>query len=380
MIIARYSFGYLGAVLISAANIVTFMGFLILNAILGGQALASASNGHLSWNVGIVIISLISLFLTFCGYRFIAIYEKYAWIPVTIVLIITVGVGGKHFQNPPPHAPATAAQVLSYAATVAGFVISWATLAADYTIYMPSNVSKVKVFTYAYLGFFLPLCLLEILGAALINTALVYQPWATGYDENGVSGLLAAALDPVGRFGKFCMVVLAMSVPAACAPTMYSFGISFQCVAPIFAYVPRWVFSIAATVVLIPLAIVGAKHFESALIDFLSVIGYYAASFAAVVLIEHVVFRKSGSQYDPIAWNSWSRLPIGWAGCLAFAMSFAFIIPGMDQVWYVGPLAKKGSGDIGFETGFVSATLFYFILRTIDLKFVTKRLGGTTND
>jgi len=170
--------------------------------------------------------------LTFCGYRFIAIYERYAWIPVTIVLIITVGVGGKHFQNPvrftkhvsrqkpdpsclcsqPPHAPATAAQVLSYAAAVAGFVISWATLAADYTIYMPSNVSKVKVFTYAYLGFFLPLCLLEILGAALINTALVYQPWAAGYEENGVSGLLAAALHPVGRFGKFCMVVLAMSM------------------------------------------------------------------------------------------------------------------------------------------------------------------------
>jgi purine-cytosine permease-like protein len=61
-------------------------------------------------------------------------------------------------------------------------------------------------------------------------------------------------------------------------------------------------------------------------------------------------------------------------------MSFAFIIPGMSEVWYVGPIAKKGSGDIGFETGFVSSALFYYILRTIDLKFVTKRLGGTTED
>jgi purine-cytosine permease-like protein len=116
------------------------------------------------------------------------------------------------------------------------------------------------------------------------------------------------------------------------------------------------------------------------LINFLQVIGYYAASFAAVVLVEDVLFRKaSGSLYDPTAWNSWSRLPIGWAGCLAFAMSFAFIIPGMDTVWYTGPLAKT-SGDIGFETGFASAALFYVILRIIDLKFVTKRLGGTTED
>lgn len=111
-------------------------------------------------------------------------------------------------QVPPP---ATAAQVLTFAAAVAGFVISWATLAADYTIYMPSNVPKVKVFTYAYFGFFLPLCLLETLGAALANTSLVYLPWGDGYKENLVSGLLAAALHPLGRFGKFCMVVLAMS-------------------------------------------------------------------------------------------------------------------------------------------------------------------------
>lgn len=131
----------------------------------------------------------------------------------------------------------------------------------------------------------------------------------------------------------------------------------------------------------LPLAIRASRHFEETLTDFLGVIGYYAASFAAVVLVEHVAFRKaSGSRYDPTAWKSWSRLPMGWAGCLAFAMSFAFIIPGMSQVWYTGPLAKKGSGDIGFETAFTSSALFYGILRTIDLKFVTKRLGGTTED
>lgn len=132
---------------------------------------------------------------------------------------------------------------------------------------------------------------------------------------------------------------------------------------------------------LIPVAIVGSTHFEEALTNFLAVIGYYAASFSAVVLVEHIAFRKSsGAEYDPTAWNSWSRLPIGWAGCLAFAMSFAFIIPGMDEVWFVGPIAKKGTGDIGFEVGFFSAALFYYILRTIDLRFVTKRLGGTTED
>jgi hypothetical protein len=60
-------------------------------------------------------------------------------------------------------------------------------------------------------------------------------------------------------------------------------------------------------------------------------------------------------------------------------MSFALIIPSMDQVWFVGPIAKKGTGDIGFEVGFFSAALFYFVLRHIDIKFVSQgRLGGTS--
>lgn len=84
--------------------------------------------------------------------------------------------------------------------------------------------------------------------------------------------------------------------------------------------------------------------------------------------------------YDRTAWNSWSRLPLGWAGWLAFAMSFALIIPSMDETWYVGPIAAAGPGDIGFEMGFFATSLFYLILRTIDLKFVTKRLGGTQDD
>lgn len=98
------------------------MGFLILNAILGGQALVSASSGGLSPDVGIVIMALITLFvrtvfslrvcnrlcqsfvsfpyqLTFCGYRVITIYERYAWIPVIIVFVIATAVGGKHLTT-----------------------------------------------------------------------------------------------------------------------------------------------------------------------------------------------------------------------------------------------------------------------------------------
>jgi purine-cytosine permease-like protein len=129
---------------------------------------------------------------------------------------------------------------------------------------------------------------------------------------------------------------------------------------------------------LIPVAIAGSAHFQTALTNFLSLVGYYAAPFSAVLIVEHIVFRRSsGAAYDKSAWMSLQALPTGWAGVLSFAMSFALIVPSMDQVWFVGPIAKKGTGDIGFEVGFFSTALFYFILRSIDLKFISHgRLGG----
>lgn len=57
---SRYHLAALPALL----NAATMMGFMILNCILGGETLASVSDGSLSWNVGIVIIAIVSLFVS----------------------------------------------------------------------------------------------------------------------------------------------------------------------------------------------------------------------------------------------------------------------------------------------------------------------------
>lgn len=51
---------YFGSVVPSVLNVLTLQGFLVLNCIVGGQTLSSVSN-HLSWSVGIVVVTLISL-------------------------------------------------------------------------------------------------------------------------------------------------------------------------------------------------------------------------------------------------------------------------------------------------------------------------------
>ena len=69
-------------------------------------------------------------------------YERLSWIPVLIVYIVALGVGGKHLSNPPAASPTTAASALSFASVIAGFVLTYAPLGSDYTTYMDPKVSR----------------------------------------------------------------------------------------------------------------------------------------------------------------------------------------------------------------------------------------------
>lgn len=59
---------FYGAMIPSILNVISLQGFLILNVIVGGQTLAAVSD-RLNDTLGIVIISVISLVVTFLGYR-----------------------------------------------------------------------------------------------------------------------------------------------------------------------------------------------------------------------------------------------------------------------------------------------------------------------
>ena len=65
----------------------------------------------------------------------------------------------------------------------------------------------------------------NMMGAAFAAAAPGVPSWSTGFqDGNDMGGLIAAVLAPAGGFGKFILVLLAVSTSAACAPNLYSFG------------------------------------------------------------------------------------------------------------------------------------------------------------
>lgn len=349
-------------------NLATLTGFCVIDSVVGGQSLSAVTNGHLSPNVGIVIIAILALLVSFCGFKILHRYERFAWIPALIAIIIATGTGGKHLKQQAVFDTPTASTILSFSALIAGFLIPWAALAGDFAVYMVPNASSKKVFAYTYAGLFLPTVPLMVLGAAIGGACANVPSWQAGYDSTSVGGVLAAMLEPAGGFGKFVVVVLAFSLLGNIAATMYSITLNFQLLLPWMIRVPRFLFAIVITAIVIPVAIRAATSFFNNLENFIGVIGYWASAFVAVVVIEHAWFRGSDcSAYDHEKWDKRDMLPSGVAAIAACALSFAVVIPCMAQVWYTGPIAET-TGDIGFELAFVVTSLLYVPFRYAEIR------------
>ena len=163
----------------------------------------------------IVVIAISTLVVSFMGYRVVHIYEKYSWMPVAVIFLIYAVQVGRFGENGSwgGTGEIEAASVLSFGAAVLGFAIGWVSLAADYSCQLPEDTSAVKVFLLTYFGVVIPCILLEILGAAAITTFAAKPTWSAAYDSNGLGGILAAPLiGPMGGFGRFLMVCLALSI------------------------------------------------------------------------------------------------------------------------------------------------------------------------
>lgn len=98
-------------------------------------------------------------------------------------------------------------------------------------------------------------------------------------------------------------------------------------------------------------------------------IGASPGAWISAVCVEHLYFRKGDfALYDIRSWDVPSQLPLGAAALGSSVLSFALVIPSMNQVWYTGPIARK-TGDIGFEGAFIVTALLYIPLRHLEKRW-----------
>ncbi|KAK3308767.1 permease for cytosine/purines, uracil, thiamine, allantoin-domain-containing protein [Chaetomium strumarium] len=372
MLQARYSFGrYLVSIPV-LLNLATLTGFCVIMAVVGGQCLSAVADGNLSVTVGIVLTAVLTLGISFCGYRVLHSFERYAWISALISIIVAVGCGGRDLHKQVVYdAPPPASSVLNFGMIVASYMIPWACLSSDFTTYLKPDTPPSKIFVYSFVGLATPTVLLMVLGSAIGNAIPNVPEWQAGYDQNLVGGVLAAMLRPAGGFGKFLVVVLSFSLLGNLAATSYSVTLNLQLLLPFLVKVPRYLFSIVFAAIVIPVAIRAASDFFVNLENFVALIAYWTSAFLAVVLVEHFVFRKGDcAAYDPDAWNDARRLPWGVAALGAGVLSMGLVVPSMAQVWWTGPIAET-TGDIGFEVAFALSAVLY-----VPLRWAERRLTG----
>jgi NCS1 nucleoside transporter family len=367
MTISRFSFGWVGGIIMALFNVAACIGWSVVNVIIGGQLVAALSGGKVPSWAGILILAILTTVVSIYGYRYVHRYERYAWIPMAVIFAIMLIVAAPHFHIVASSNTTTAAEIaalLSFGGAVYGFATGWSSYAADYNVNQPEETPSSRVFWLTFLGVFLPCVLLETLGMAFTT----YGPWATKFANGLVGDLLAAVVAPLGGFGTLILALLALSVVANNVPNDYSLGLSVQVFGRPFQRVKRYVWTLIGAVIYVAIALPASANFAHTLTDFLLIIAYWLAPWSIILIIEHFVFRRG--RYNVDDWNNPSRLPIGWAALVSMAFGIVGVLLGAAQVYYTGPIAKLVGPygmDIGFELGLVFAGIAYLILRRIEL-------------
>ncbi|ODV63741.1 cytosine permease ASCRUDRAFT_5683 [Ascoidea rubescens DSM 1968] len=351
MILSSFFVGSFGMRIFAAINCVSAVGWGAINIMTAAQLLHIVNNGALPPWVACIIIVLITIIVTFFGYRVIHFFEMYAWIPSFIVFIIVIARmarSGNFTEGEWATGKTGAGNVLSFGGTVFGFAAGWTTYAADYTTYMSVRTNPYKIFFAVLAGLTFPLIFTMILGAACATGTLIDEDWAEMYNNNSIGGLLYSVLvvKSLHGFGQFCCVLLALSTVSNNIPSMYSIAMCLQAVWSKFRIVPRIAWTIFGNFLTLAICIPAYYKFSDVMHNFMNCIGYYTAIYISMLLSEHFIYRRGFSGYNPDDYLDKSKLPIGIAGTSGFISGVVGAVLGMNQTWYMGVVSRQ-IGDYG---------------------------------
>ncbi|KAJ5798705.1 nucleoside transporter [Penicillium pulvis] len=372
--VSRYSFGWWPNKLVALLNGIQQLGWAAVACITGGLALTAVSDGKVSLILGIVILAVVALLISFVGLKAILIYERWAWMIFFIIFLIIYGETGQYADNTAPASVTGvtfSGEVLSLIAVVYGSSASWCTMASDYYVHYPADVSRVKVFLMTTFGIAIPTSIGLVAGCIAASALNTKPEWSDAYDQ-GIGYLIQEMLHPRG-FAKFLLTLLVLSGINVNVISIYSSAISFQQLSRPFARVPRLLWTLFCFVCILALSIGGREKLNTYLQDFLSLLGYWCTSYAVILFEEHYIFRKgSFDNYDLEGWNDPARLPLGIGAGVAFILGVVAWCMGMSETWFVGPLAKtigEYGGDVANEFTFVVTALTYIPARYLELKY-----------
>ncbi|OIW23409.1 hypothetical protein CONLIGDRAFT_585441 [Coniochaeta ligniaria NRRL 30616] len=373
MVVSRYTMGWWPNKLCVLLNLVIQLGYGLVDALMAGQILSAVNGGGLTVIVGVIIAAIIVVVICMLGIDVFHTYERYAFIPQLAVLFILVGVSAPYWDVSTAtvgDGPVKSADRMSFFFLCVSASLAWAGSGADFYVYFPPTASRWKVFMSTTLGLGLSCAMTYLLGVGIGTGALQITAWDEAYNVS-IGALLVETYKPLGHFGDFCSVIVALGLIGNNVPTIYSAGVNFQMLGKWFMAIPRSVWTLVAVIIYTVCACAGRNELFTVFTNFLALMGYWLAMWVAMMLEEEVLFRRTkGRWYDWTAWNSPDRMPLGLAALTAFLIGWVGAVLGMYQTYFTGPLAKLvGEGiDLGIPVGMSWAAVVYPVLRWAELR------------
>jgi purine-cytosine permease-like protein len=331
----------------------------------------------MSISVGCVIICVLAYLISVGGFSIIHTFEKYVWITGFVLECVLVGQAAPHIDANMPSSWTGLelnAAFLTFMAISFAYAAAWCSTAADYFVNYRSTTPAWQIFSLVYAGMTISTVFVLSVGACVGNAALAYGPWETALTDHGMGGLMAVIYHPTG-FSKFALVIATFTILGIAVASSYSAGLAAQLVGDYFHAVPRLIWSFLAMLAALLLSVAGQNHLSTIISNFCSLLGYWAVCFAVILCLEDQWFRR-GEGYDLHAWDNPKDLPLGAAAVTTLIVGYLVgALLGMDQTWFVGPVAKAFGGiggDMGIYLCFALSIVLYWPLRTLE-KRMTKR-------
>lgn len=351
--------GWWPSKIVVVLTLIILIGYSLIDVVVAGQILSAVSsngvaNGDLSIVVGIIITAVISWAVTTFGYTIFHWYQRYAWLPQLIVVMILAGVAGPKFDldNNPSYGedPRTVAgNRLSFFSLCLSAAITYTENAADFFVYYLEDSSRLKVSLCTFLGLAVSFTTMFIIGIGLTSGLVTNFDWQLAYDVSQ-GALIVAGYTPLGTFGSFCSVIMALGLISNIVAPTYASSVDWQALGRPFEKVPRVVWNTVSVIIYTVCAIAGRANLAEIFTNFLALMGYWVSIWVAIILEEHLIFRKyRGLGWNWEAWNDPRKLPVGIAALIAFLIGWVGAILCMAQVWYIGPISReigKYGGDV----------------------------------
>ena len=368
MIQSRPQFGFVGALLVWAVALLTYVGYNAFNQVLAAQALHQLSPAIAGASpAAMILFGVLAAALAAVGYDCIHLAQR----AVALLMIAMLSV----FSLASPLLPLPAAQwspagfhagpFLAQLLAAASYQLSWSIYVSDYSRYLPPEVGVRASFWWTYCGAFAGGAWMMLVGSLAAATA----PGA-----NIPAALESAANHLLPGFGPVLLVSSLAGLVTIAALNFYGASLTLLSIRNTFkpdstGGAHRLASIAAGALVSTLVALEASSHFLTRFADLLSLLLYLFTPWTAINLADFYLVRRGHYSVREIfnprgMYGRWN-----WRGLLAYAAGFAAMAPFFSTGLYVGPAARALHGiDIAMFIGLpVAGGIYLLACRSLDL-------------